>query len=461
MNYNERLSGNEAIAFAMKQIDPDVMAAFPITPSTEIPQYFAQYVANGEVNTEFVPVESEHSSMSACIGAEAAGARAVTATSSAGLALMYEMMYVAASSRLPITLACVNRALTGPININNDHSDSMGIRDAGWIQIYAENNQEAYDNFLQAMPIGEHPSVRLPVMICQDGFITSHALENIVLLDTDSVKAFVGEYRPEHFLLKAENPLAIGPYDLGCHYMEHKGQQAEAMKGAKKRILEVAAQFAALTGREYGLFEAYRMEDAEIALVLIGSSAGTAKVTGAGDSGGPGKDSGLPPLPGGGTGPDPEEREGPGHSGQGGELLCPGRPPVCGGPGGPLRSGAPSPYRGICLRPGGPGYHPGAFCVGLCPAGGHCGRGRTGSGLFTSGTKGVNGHGKHRENLSFQKDPGEKRTLCGGTPPLRRLRGGHCGPGRSAGPAGGGPGGGGQRHRLPGGQLLPLSLHRL
>ena len=202
MNYNERLSGNEAIAFAMKQIDPDVMAAFPITPSTEIPQYFAQYVANGEVNTEFVPVESEHSSMSACIGAEAAGARAVTATSSCGLALMYEMMYVASSSRLPITLACVNRALTGPININNDHSDSMGIRDAGWIQIYAENNQEAYDNFLQAMPIGEHPDVRLPVMICQDGFITSHALENITLLDTESVKAFVGEYNPENYLLK-------------------------------------------------------------------------------------------------------------------------------------------------------------------------------------------------------------------------------------------------------------------
>ena len=260
MNYNERLSGNEAIAFAMKQIDPDVMAAFPITPSTEIPQYFAQYVANGEVNTEFVPVESEHSSMSACIGAEAAGARAVTATSSAGLALMYEMMYVAASSRLPITLACVNRALTGPININNDHSDSMGIRDAGWIQLYAENNQEAYDNFLQAMPIGEDPAVRLPVMVCQDGFITSHALENIVLLDDASVKAFVGEYHPEHYLLKAANPLAVGAYDLSCHYMEHN------------------ARFEALTGRKYGLFEAYRMEDAEVALVLIGSSAGTAKV---------------------------------------------------------------------------------------------------------------------------------------------------------------------------------------
>ena len=188
------------------------------------------------------------------------------------------MMYVAATSRLPITLACVNRALSGPININNDHSDSMGIRDAGWIQLYAENNQEAYDNFLQAMPIGEDPSVRLPVMVCQDGFITSHALENIVLLDTDSVKAFVGEYHPEHYLLKAENPLAVGAYDLGCHYMEHKVQQAEAMKAAKARILEVAARFEALTGRKYGLFEAYRMEDAEVALVLIGSSAGTAKV---------------------------------------------------------------------------------------------------------------------------------------------------------------------------------------
>lgn len=278
MNYNERLSGNEAIAFAMKQIDPDVMAAFPITPSTEIPQYFAQYVANGEVNTEFVPVESEHSSMSACIGAEAAGARAITATSSCGLALMYEMLYVAASSRLPITLACVNRALTGPININNDHSDSMGARDSGWIQIYAENNQEAYDNFLQAMPIGEDPGVRLPVMICQDGFITSHALENITLLDTESVKKFVGEYNPENYLLKKENPLAIGPYDLGCHYMEHKVQQAEAMKNAKKRILEVAAAFKEVTGREYGLFEEYRMEDAEVALLLIGSSAGTAKM---------------------------------------------------------------------------------------------------------------------------------------------------------------------------------------
>jgi len=277
MGIRDRLSGNEAIAHAMRQIDPDVMGAFPITPSTEIPQYFAQFVADGKVNTEYVTVESEHSSMSVCIGAQAAGGRAVTATSSCGLALMYELLYVAASSRLPITLACVNRALTGPININNDHSDSMGARSSGWIQIYAENNQEAYDNFLQAMPIGEHSEVRLPVMICQDGFITSHAVENIELLEDAAVKDFVGEYHPEHYLLKQENPLAVGPYDICAYYMEHKKQQAEAMKRAKSVILEVAARFRDISGRSYGLFEEYRMKDAETALVLIGSTAGTAK----------------------------------------------------------------------------------------------------------------------------------------------------------------------------------------
>jgi pyruvate ferredoxin oxidoreductase alpha subunit len=277
MPVRERLSGNEAVAFAMKQINPDVMGAFPITPSTEIPQYFSQYVANGEVDTEFVAVESEHSAMSTCIGAEAAGGRAVTATSSCGLALMWEMLYVAASCRLPITLACVNRALTGPININNDHSDSMGARDSGWIQLYAETNQEAYDNFCQAMRIGEHPDVRLPVMICQDGFITSHAIENIELLEDGEVKKFVGEYKPEQYLLKPGNSLSIGPYDTPAYYMEHKFQQANAMKNAKKVILDVAKEFAALSGRSYGLFEEYRMEDAERALVIIGSSAGTAK----------------------------------------------------------------------------------------------------------------------------------------------------------------------------------------
>jgi len=277
VSIRERLSGNEAIAYAMRQINPDVFAAFPITPSTEIPQYFAQYVADGKVDTEFVTVESEHSSMSACIGAQAAGCRAVTATSSAGLAFMYEVLYVAASSRLPITLACVNRTLTGPININNDHSDSMGARDSGWIQIYAENNQEAYDNYLQAMRIAETDNVRLPIMICQDGFITSHAVENILLEEDEAVKAFVGEYHPEHALMGRDHPLAVGPYDTCPYCMEHKVQQAEAMKNAKQAVLDVAADFEKTFGRKYGFFEEYRMEDAEVALVLIGSTAGTAK----------------------------------------------------------------------------------------------------------------------------------------------------------------------------------------
>lgn len=275
MAIRERMSGNEAVAYAMMQINPDVMGAFPITPSTEIPQYFSKYIADGKVDTEFVAVESEHSAMSVCIGASAAGARAVTATSSAGLAFMWELLYVAASSRLPITLAVVNRALTGPININNDHSDSMGCRDSGWIQIYAEDNQEAYDNYLQAMQIGE--PLRLPVMICQDGFITSHAVQNITLLETEKVKEFVGEYEPEHFLLNADEPLAVGPYGTSPYYMEMKKAQAEAMKDAKGRILEVAAEFEKISGRKYGLFEEYRMEDAEAAVVVIGSSAGTGK----------------------------------------------------------------------------------------------------------------------------------------------------------------------------------------
>ena len=278
MGIRERLSGNEAVSYAIKQINPDVMPAFPITPSTEIPQFVSTYISNGEIDTEFIPVESEHSAMSAAIGASAAGCRVLTATSSCGMALMWEELYVAASNRLPIALALVNRALSGPININCDHSDSMGARDSGWIQIYAENNQEAYDNYLQAMRIGENPAVRLPVMICQDGFITSHGVENIELADTQAVKEFVGEYHPEHYLLKRENPLAVGAYDVTQYYMEHKVQQAEAMKNAKQVILDVAAEFEQKFGRKYGFFEAYRMEDAELAIVLIGSTAGTCKV---------------------------------------------------------------------------------------------------------------------------------------------------------------------------------------
>lgn len=275
MAIRDRMSGNEAVAMAMKQINPDVMGAFPITPSTEIPQYFSEYIANGLVDTEFIAVESEHSAMSTCIGASAAGARAVTATSSAGLALMWELLYVAASSRLPITMAVVNRALTGPININNDHSDSMGARDSGWLQMYAETNQEVYDNFIQGILISE--ACRLPIMICQDGFITSHGVSNIELIEDEKVRDFVGEYRPENYLLKHENPLAVGPYGISPYYMEIKRQQAQAMKDAMPVIRDVAENFEDLTGRSYGFFEEYMMDDAEVALVIIGSSAGTGK----------------------------------------------------------------------------------------------------------------------------------------------------------------------------------------
>ncbi|MFR8238217.1 MAG: pyruvate ferredoxin oxidoreductase [Dorea sp.] len=277
MAKRDRLSGNEAVATALRQINPDVFSAFPITPSTEIPQYFASFVANGLVDTEFIPVESEHSSMSAAIGASAAGARSLTATSSCGLAYMWEELYIAASNRLPLALALVNRALSGPININCDHSDSMGARDAGWIQIYAENNQEAYDNMVQAYRISEHKNVRLPIMICQDGFITSHAVENIELLEDEEVKNFVGEYEPENYLLNPDCPMAVGPYSITDYYMEAKRNQAEGMKHVSKVVLDVAKEFAALSGREYGLFEEYCMEDAETAVVMIGSAAGTTK----------------------------------------------------------------------------------------------------------------------------------------------------------------------------------------
>ena len=212
MGIKERMSGNEAVAYAIKQVNPDVMPAFPITPSTEIPQMVSTYIANGEIDTEFIPVESEHSAMSACIGSEAAGARTLTATSSAGLALMWEELLLAASNRMPIALTLVNRTLSGPININCDHTDGMGARDTGWIQIYAENNQEVYDNFIQAYRIAEHKDVRLPIMICQDGFITSHAVENIELLEDAPVKAFVGEYHPEEYLLNPGKPVSVGPY---------------------------------------------------------------------------------------------------------------------------------------------------------------------------------------------------------------------------------------------------------
>lgn len=277
MSIRERLSGNEAAATAMKQINPDVVAAFPITPSTEIPQYFSTFVSNGAVDTEFVAVESEHSAMSACIGAEAAGARAMTATSANGLSLMWEMIYIASSLRLPIVMSLVNRAVSGPLNIHNDHSDAMGVRDSGWIMLFSENNQEAYDNLIMAHRIAENKDVLLPLMVCQDGFITSHSIENIELIEDEKVKEFVGKYKPEHYLLNAKEPMAIGPLDLQAYLFEHKYQQAEAMKKAKDVILKVSKDFEELTGRKYSFFEEYRLDDAEFAIVCMNSTAGTVK----------------------------------------------------------------------------------------------------------------------------------------------------------------------------------------
>ena len=273
----DRMSGNEAVALAIKQVNPDVMPAFPITPSTELPQIVSTYISNGDIDTEFIPVESEHSSMSATIGASAAGARALTATSSAGLAFMWEELYVASSFRLPIVLCLVNRALTGPLNINCDHSDAMGARDSGWMQVFAETNQEAYDNFIMSYRVTEHPDVMLPMMVCYDGFITSHAVMNIETIDTSTVRDFVGTYKPDNFLLNKDMPYAVGPYANSPFYMETKYNQVEAMRRAKKVILDVCAEFEKISGRKYGLFEEYKMEDAEYAVVIMGSAAGTTK----------------------------------------------------------------------------------------------------------------------------------------------------------------------------------------
>lgn len=279
MAKRDKLSGNEAVAVAMRQINPGVVAAFPITPSTEIPQYFAGFVNDGLVDTEFIPVESEHSAMSASVAASAAGVRTMTATSSNGLAYMFEMLYIAASNRTPVIMSCVNRTLTGPISIHNDHSDSMGARDCGWIQLYGETNQEAYDNLIIGTKVAEDPSVMLPLMNCFDGFITSHSVENIDLIEDKEVKDFVGEFKPEHYLLNSKQPVSYGALDMQGYYFEHKRNQAEGLKNAKKALLKYSAEFEKITGRKYGLFEEYKLEDAEIAIVIIASSAGTAKYT--------------------------------------------------------------------------------------------------------------------------------------------------------------------------------------
>lgn len=270
-------TGNEAMAEAMRQINPDVVAAYPITPATEIVMIFSQFVADGLVNTEYVPVESEHSAMSATIAASASGARAMTGTSSQGLALMYELLPIASALRLPIVMPEVNRALSGPINIHNDHSDTFAARDFGWIQIFSENSQEAYDNMLQAVRIAEHPKVKLPTMVTTDGFIISHCLEKIEMLEDNIAKEYVGKFPAYTNLLDIKNPVTLGALDLQNYYFEHKVQVAEAMKSAKDIILEVGRDFGKKFGREYGFFEKYKLDDAEMAVVCLGSLAGSAK----------------------------------------------------------------------------------------------------------------------------------------------------------------------------------------
>src|SRR3989339_1877475 len=272
-------TGNEAMAEAMRQINPDVVAAYPITPATEIVMIFAQFAADGLVDTEYIPVESEHSAMSACVGASAAGARVMTGTSSQGRALMYEILPIASALRLPIVMCEVNRTISGPINIHCDHSDTMAARDFGWIQIFSENSQEAYDSLIQAVRIAENHDVLLPTMVTTDGFIISHCLDKIEVLDDKDITAFIGKDRkPNNSLLDLDKPTTLGSIDLQDYYFEHRVQVAEAIKNSKKTIIEVANEFAKKFGRQYGLIEEYKLADADYAIVALGSTCGTAKV---------------------------------------------------------------------------------------------------------------------------------------------------------------------------------------
>ena len=273
------LTGNEAVATAFKQGRPHVASAFPITPQTEMMHKFADFVANGAVETEMILVESEHSAMSAAVGSAAAGARTITATSSAGFALMWEMVYVAASLRLPICMALVNRALSGNINIHCDHSDAMGGRDSGWIQIWCENAQEAYDAALMSFRIAEHKEVRLPVMVNYDGFIISHTAESLHILEDDEAWKFVGPKDPTagYALLDVDKPVTVGPLDLTDYYFEHKLGEIQAHERAMPVIRKIFAEYGEATGRNYDIVEKYRLDAAEMAVVALGSSAGTVK----------------------------------------------------------------------------------------------------------------------------------------------------------------------------------------
>jgi pyruvate ferredoxin oxidoreductase alpha subunit len=269
-------TGNEAMAYAMKQINPDVVAAYPITPSTEIVQIFSGYVADGLVQTEYVAVESEHSAMSACIGAAAAGARAMTATASQGLALMHEMLFIAGGLRMPIVLCLASRSLSSPLNIHCDHSDSLASRDSGWIQIFSESSQEGYDSVVQAVRIAEQAS--LPVMVAIDGFILSHCMDRIEVLEDAQVQEFVGKYKPNYTLLDVDHPITISPACLPDSYFEHKRAQAQAMNEALPVIEAVAAEFGKKFGRHWKTLDGYRVDDAEAVVLVMGSAVGTTRI---------------------------------------------------------------------------------------------------------------------------------------------------------------------------------------
>jgi pyruvate ferredoxin oxidoreductase alpha subunit len=271
------LTGGEAVAHALRQIEPDVVPVYPITPQTPIIQTFSSMVADGQARTEIVNVESEHSAMSAAIGSALAGARTATATSSQGLALMAEVVYIAASMRAPIVMAVGNRALSGPINIHCDHSDSMLIRDSGVLQLFAENAQEAYDLMVMAPRIAEHPAVLLPVLVCQDGFTITHAAEPVHLLADEDVRTFVGPYTLSHPMLDVEHPTTQGPFAMPDYYFEFRRAQAAAAEAAADVIAAVAREFEGISGRASGAVETYGLDDAETAIVAMGSSTGTVK----------------------------------------------------------------------------------------------------------------------------------------------------------------------------------------
>jgi pyruvate ferredoxin oxidoreductase alpha subunit len=271
------LTGGEAVAEAMRQIDPDVVPVYPITPQTPIIQTFAKCVADGRAHGELVDVESEHSAMSAAVAAALAGARTMTATSSQGLALMAEIVYIAASLRAPVVMALGNRALSGPINIHCDHSDSMLIRDSGAIQLFAENAQEAYDLSVIAPRLAEHPGVLLPVLVCLDGFTITHAAEPVALLPDETVREFVGEYRIPHALLDLGRVSSQGPFAMPDYYFELRRQQVDAIETALDVFDDLCVEYEALSGRRYGAVETYRLEDATRAVVCLGSTAGTVK----------------------------------------------------------------------------------------------------------------------------------------------------------------------------------------